>query len=129
MNLQLFIELGGFVILLAGIIWSTAFQKGKSETVEENMNNKIDSHIQDDERVETSLKNQMQKLWDWKDQNQKDDASMQLELQRQIGKVESSVAIQAGQYGEILRLISSMQTSLTSKIDKMEQSIKEISKN
>lgn len=121
MNLQLFLELGGFIVVVGGILWSTAFQKGRSEQVETNLNTKIDQHIVDDERVEASIKNQQQKLWEWKDQHEREAANMRLELQKQIGRIEAGLSIHDSQYAEILRLIQSMHKEMSDKMDKLEK--------
>lgn len=114
-----FMELIGFIIMIGGLVWNLAYQRGKSEQIEENLNLKIDQHILDDGKIELAMKSQVEKIWTWKDKHEQEAVDMRFELQRQIGKIEGAVAVTSSQYIEILRHI----TSLTTKIDKLETQI------
>jgi hypothetical protein len=73
-------------------------------------------------------KRQVAAIWKWKEDHEKDASNMRLELQKQIGKVESGISLHDNQYQQILNQIESMNTSLIEKIEELKNSIKEIRK-
>lgn len=116
MNYQLVITIGGIIASIGGayavIQWRLDRQDRDDEKLEYRMNKKIDEHIADDERTETSLKNQMSRMWEWKDAHERDAAGTRLELQKQIGKIEAGVQIHDGQYAQIISLISEIKDDI-----------------
>lgn len=125
MDIQQIVQIGGFIILLGGLVYNFAYTKGKSETVETNLNTKIDQHIADNERSHSTIDGKFQWLRDWKENHERDASDIRLDLQKQIGKLESGLQVHDSQYNEILRLIANMSESVSKKIDRLENSIKE----
>ena len=129
MNWQTIAAIGGLIALILGPLINFVYGKGKSDKLEENLNLKIDQHILDDERMEASIKNQVQKLWEWKDAHERDVSDKRYELQKQLGKMEAGISIHDNQYNEIIRLIENMNKSIGDKVDKLEEEIKQFRKN
>lgn len=128
MDIQQTCELGGFIVLIGGLVYNLAYSKGRSEIVEQNLNLKIDQHIADDKRMHETLDGKYGWLRDWRESHEREASNLRLEYQKQIGKIEAGIQIQDSRYDEILRLIESMGRAVTEKIDKLEGSIKEIRK-
>lgn len=129
MDLRLFLEIAGFVVVVGGILFSAGNQRGRSESIEENLNIKIDQHIADDLRIETSIKNQVGKLWEWKDLHEKEAGNNRLEIQKQLGRTEAAIAIHDSQFSQLINSIAKMERSIGDKIDKLETKIEQFNKN
>jgi hypothetical protein len=56
MDLEQTLKIAGFVILVGGIVWNFAFTQGRDKQVEASLNQKIDSHIKDNESDFDSFK-------------------------------------------------------------------------
>jgi hypothetical protein len=61
MDLEQVIKIAGFVIVVGGIVWNFAYTQGRDKQVEDSLNQKIDSHIQDNENDFDSLKETLEK--------------------------------------------------------------------
>jgi len=55
---------------------------------------------------------QLEKLWTWKDNHEKDVSEKRFELQKQIGALEGKVAIHDGNYLQILSILSEIKTEI-----------------
>lgn len=129
MELKEIISLGGFLLALLGILWNFAYGKGKNDEIERNLNNKIDRHISDNEKNNSNISSQLQRIWDWKSAHEKDSSDMRLELQKQIGKVEAGLSIHDAKYNEIISKIDSFSQMLGGKIDKIESRLDKLGHN
>lgn len=55
---------------------------------------------------------QLEKLWDWKDEHERDVAKFRLELQKQFGSLEGKVAIHDGNYAQIISILSEIKQEI-----------------
>jgi len=129
MEFRDFIALGGFASVLLGMLWNFASSRQKDKDIQDHLDTKIDRHIADNEKMHSTVLSQLNRLWEYKDNHEREAADMRLELQKQIGKVEAGLSIHDGQYAEILRLIEAMNRSVGEKIDKLENKFEKYVKN
>ena len=129
MNAQSLVEIGGFLVMVAGLVYNYAYQRGKSELLELAMNAKIDQHIKDDHTAFLTINNQIQRQWEWKDTHEKDGVEKRFENQKQMAELKAGIQNHDGHYNEILRVINSMSVDVAAKFDRLEKSIEQIRKN
>lgn len=100
------IQIGGFVIVVGGLVWNFAFTQGRDKQVEENLNRKIDEHIADDGKVEAELKRNMEAVWKWKDEHERDAANMREKYQTQISEVKGAQMVVGEQFKQVLSVLN-----------------------
>ena len=89
----------------------------------------MDQHIADDIRGFDSLNAKVQRQWEWKDKHEREAADLRLDLQKQIGKLESGIQTHDSHYSEILRVVNSISVDVSLKFDKLEKSIEQMRRN
>lgn len=115
-------------IFVGGYAWSDSKAATKEntkaiDTLRQAIDARIEAHIKNDESVEESLKNQVNRLWAWKDLNVKETAEHRLQNQKSLSDISASVAVQGSQYGELKNMITSMGEAITKKIDQLESKL------
>lgn len=106
MNYQLVITVGGIIASIGGayavIQWRLDRQEKDDEKLEAHMNKKIDQHIADDEKVEAEMKRNVEAVWRWKDEHERDAANMREKYQNQIAEIRGGQMVVSEQFRQIM---------------------------
>lgn len=106
MSIELMITIGGTIASIGGayavIQWRLDRQDKDDEKLEAHMNKKIDQHIDDDTKVEEELKRNIEAVWKWKDEHERDAANMREKYQVQLSEIKGGQMVVNEQFRQIM---------------------------
>jgi len=104
------------VISLFGVVASLGVAWGIQKGHNEKMDDKLTNLKEDNE----DLKNQISKMWLWKDHHDQDSFNKRVEFQKEIGEINARIVMVNGQYTEIKNFLLSISNKITKMEDRLD---------